>query len=661
MQPCVGYPEPDIGITSTRETLGPYQGTGSRELDQKQDLNDRTTYDFVCPPGCGDVAIQRQNGGENSGVYGNGTYGDESYICAAAVHAGVIDDAIGGRFTLQLQRGWGPLAGHDAIGHERDLPVATRFGIESRNLVSTSPRRPRQGWMRTFTLEPYPVMTVEVQTIIGAPNAPLESNCDHLDIQPPQAAKVRAVRVCVWCACMYVCACESYAALALQLIRRSLQLSRPTDVALFVNASLTDQEMLYIADAANNAIRMATAVCSKVCENGGYCISEEKCVCPDGWVGDDCSMPVCKPSCDSLNPGGCVAVWLCLCVAVWLRLTSHVGVTCHSNFICTAPNTCTCKPGYGGPTCGEPQCVQECRHGTCVFPDTCQCDYGWFDPNCTTPVCTQTCGNGGNCTSPDVCTCPSLWTGEDCREVTCKQQCVHGHCIAPDTCMCDIGWSGHDCSKPICHQGFLRKDPHIGWSESVLRPINHTYYTPCNISVWCNSTNEFDCRQRQRVFTNTQVPPIRDLTGHKVTPGECMMMELKPDADTYFRYESELDDLTPFARHTPLTPYGWGPTRYTHEWSSPNNESQPDRQVAWVQWHTVTQGVYVCANGGECASPDVCVCKDGWVGFDCRTPVCKQGYYEPELKNPPYVQEEPGVPVPSGWTTQGQCVQCRVW
>ena len=318
MQPCVGYPEPDIGITSTRETLGPYQGTGSRELDQKQDLNDRTTYDFVCPPGCGDVAIQRQNGGENSGVYGNGTYGDESYICASAVHAGVIDDAIGGRFTLQLQRGWGPLAGHDAIGHERDLPVATRFGIESRNLVSTSPRRPRQGWMRTFTLEPYPVMTVEVQTIIGAPNAPLESNCDHLDIQPPQAAKVRAVRVCVWCACMYVCACESYAALALQLIRRSLQLSRPTDVALFVNASLTDQEMLYIADAANNAIRMATAVCSKVCENGGYCISEEKCVCPDGWVGDDCSMPVCKPSCDSLNPGGCVAVWR---VAVWLRLT----------------------------------------------------------------------------------------------------------------------------------------------------------------------------------------------------------------------------------------------------------------------------------------------------------------------------------------------------
>jgi len=78
------------------------------------------------------------------------------------------------------------------------------------------------------------------------------------------------------------------------------------DVAVFVNASVTDIELLYIADAGNHAIRISTAVCSKVCENGGYCISEEKCDCPEGWVGDDCSMPVCNPSCDDSNPGGYV-------------------------------------------------------------------------------------------------------------------------------------------------------------------------------------------------------------------------------------------------------------------------------------------------------------------------------------------------------------------
>lgn len=136
VQPCVGSPEPDIGITSNRLTLGPYEGTGAVELDQKQDLNDRTTYgahgavgcivvgllcvfyvvhallaptlrryDFVCPSGCGSAAVARQDAGGHSGVFGNETYGDESYICAAAIHAGLISDS-GGMFTLQLQVGW---------------------------------------------------------------------------------------------------------------------------------------------------------------------------------------------------------------------------------------------------------------------------------------------------------------------------------------------------------------------------------------------------------------------------------------------------------------------------------------------------------------------------------------------------------------------------
>lgn len=31
------------------------------------------------------------------------------------------------------------------------------------------------------------------------------------------------------------------------------------------------------------------------------------------------------------------------------------------------------------------------------------------------------------------------------------------------------------------------------------------------------------------------------------------------------------------------------------------------------------------------ATPDVCSCPKGWIGFDCRVPVCEQGYYEPQL------------------------------
>ena len=44
--------------------------------------------------------------------------------------------------------------------------------------------------------------------------------------------------------------------------------------------------------------------------------------------------------------------------------------------------------------------------------------------------------------------------------------------------------------------------------------------------------------------------------------------------------------------------------------------------------------MYICANGGNCTAPDTCRCAHGWAGFDCRTPICGQGYYEPpEVQN----------------------------
>ena len=56
-----------------------------------------------------------------------------------------------------------------------------------------------------------------------------------------------------------------------------------------------------------------------------------------------------------------------------------------------------------------------------------------------------------------------------------------------------------------------------------------------------------------------------------------------------------------------------------------------DLQVALIEWRNITQGAYVCANGGNCTAPDVCECAPGWMGFDCRTPICTQGYYDPGM------------------------------
>ena len=45
-----------------------------------------------------------------------------------------------------------------------------------------------------------------------------------------------------------------------------------------------------------------------------------------------------------------------------------------------------------------------------------------------------------------------------------------------------------------------------------------------------------------------------------------------------------------------------------------------------VTLYNVTQGIYVCANGGVCVEPETCECAPGWIGFDCRTPGTNTSY-----------------------------------
>lgn len=49
---------------------------------------------FQCPPG-----------GRDSGIYGTDTYTDDSFVCVAAVHAGLISISGGGAVTIQLTPG----------------------------------------------------------------------------------------------------------------------------------------------------------------------------------------------------------------------------------------------------------------------------------------------------------------------------------------------------------------------------------------------------------------------------------------------------------------------------------------------------------------------------------------------------------------------------
>ncbi|ETW08218.1 hypothetical protein, variant 1 [Aphanomyces invadans] len=544
VQSCMGSPPIDALVTGVK-SVPKYDSTGQPIQFVRQDVDAGTTIAVECPALCNSPTAQ---------VFGTTMYSDASMICYAAIHAGLMTAAQSALLTLTLE----PNTLYDSS--------AIRVGSVANGITSTTiPNEQRAA--RMFSLAITPRTQRFVQTIAGAPVSLLESPRGFRDAAPPLLAKFQG----------------------------------PTGIDVYGSPSRTN--LVYIADTSNHRIRGLTAVCSKICENGGQCVSAETCACATGWRGDDCTTPVCTAG------------------------------LCTGRQLCVAPNTCACIPGYKGfPACDVPICVQTCVHGRCGFPDTCVCASGWFDANCTTPVCSQTCGNFGNCTGPNTCTCTREWQGPDCRTPVCQQTCVNGGvCSAPNTCLCPAGWSGHDCAIPICTQGKFVAHP-SGYEYGLFRPFSWDEFAPCEFDKWCQSTVGFDCAHRPSVLLEPQ----------------CSLIELRPTALSAYSYAVELADRTRFMRYSAATPYGQNRANLTYPgapvlvagpYNTPPYVATVDRILAHVERRRVTQGVYVCANQGNCTAPDICVCAQGWSGFDCRTPICTQGYYTPT--QPTFVSAEP--------------------
>lgn len=521
-----------------------------------------------CPSGCA----------ASAGTFTlNGTtwYSDSSSICLAALHSGVLTDS-GGFIQITLQRRafiWAESSSESKLGSNTyHLGSTGELGIQSADISFDE--------QRIFTIEKYNISMSMVHHVGGLPSAPLENGCGYRDAQPSNIA----------------------------------MFNKPQGI---VGAPLINNTAyLYVADTGNNRIRGLSATCTQICENGGKCVAQDTCECPTGWNGIDCTKPVCSTACGR-------------------------------NTLCTAPDTCTCRPGWQGNGCNTAQCTQVACYngGSCTAPDTCTCADGWFDSNCTTPVCRDTCANGGRCIGPNTCHCPRDWTGPDCRIPVCEQECKNGgFCMAPNTCACPPQYINYDCSNPVCNQGIFKANPstnippNLNSNSTLLTSI---IYKPCNLEAWCDATNEFECVAKKfgemhyvaKTWNSSYPRYSRDQTGRKSPPTRCMEIELP----IWFKLPFELlladDSTTGYRRYAPKSPYESNVTNPWRGYEEPvSGHTGPwtyraDRQIARVDLVEMTQGHYVCANGGNCTAPDICACAPGWMGFDCRVPICDQGYY----------------------------------
>ena len=216
----------------------------------------------------------------------------------------------------------------------------------------------------------------------------------------------------------------------------------------------------------------------------------EHCVCPEGWTGLKCEIPVKKCSTKyCYNGASCTSdesgIPICDCNSAHTDDVSYAGMSCEQE------GTSRCEPGFDQDH-KDAFCT---NHGKCIDDDDtrhkgCICEEGWSGDLCDIqgndePVCDLACENGGSCrigvkgykdTLDELllpalakkhengmyCSCPENFTGVRCEvDVShCHLDdgskageadfCLNGVPCAPDnpemdgvdkkfTCQCDQG------------------------------------------------------------------------------------------------------------------------------------------------------------------------------------------------------------------------------
>lgn len=184
--------------------------------------------------------------------------------------------------------------------------------------------------------------------------------------------------------------------------------------------------------------------CTKFCRPRDDAFGHYSCgdhgdkACLAGWMGRDCTTPICLPGCHATHGS------------------------------CDKPGVCNCEFGWQGPLCDQCIPYPGCLYGTCKNAWTCECDLNWGGLLCNKDLnycgTHQPCVNGGICSNerPDEysCACPEGFSGQNCEigvnECT-SSPCQNGglcqNLADHFTCHCLLGWQGSLCEIPTPHLG----------------------------------------------------------------------------------------------------------------------------------------------------------------------------------------------------------------
>ncbi|XP_031629925.1 protein kinase C-binding protein NELL1-like isoform X2 [Contarinia nasturtii] len=281
--------------------------------------------------------------------------------------------------------------------------------------------------------------------------------------------------------------------------------------------------------------------------NGFDCIDIDECAQQGGQFGNHCHLnTVCENT---------IGSYVCNCLPGFRRVDKFNCAeinecasnqhSCHENAVClntVGSYNCRCKEGYQGDglQC-RPVCKQKCLNGgVCTAPNTCTCRMGYIGPSCERDL--DECATGlHTCKSSAYCVNMPGWyyckckPGYETHNYECHDinECYHGTHSCHPTALC-VNYDGHfECICPDnstgvsktdvepCRLSCMFEDMEIPDGERVS-PRNQ----PCKICT-CNK-GVISCEEPVCNCSTWKKGNGRDLCCPQCDPREsCLHQELK--------------------------------------------------------------------------------------------------------------------------------------